>query len=193
MNCCRCPSLPGLQGTVLIICLAYAGCHGADHEEAEHHTPAHRPPDYPAAVKRLLALHREIMDGTVERGATDLDVFQELYDVVRWIPELAADSDLPREPWERIRQTSYLLTLELNEVRIAASDARRECYRSLEPSIDRKLTDLSDLARRHALEFSDGVETTASEQAPDDQPETPSLPFMNTSSSSAAIEAGVMP
>jgi hypothetical protein len=42
---------------------AGGGCHRAAYEEPEHHVPAHRPADYPAAVARLEALHRQFLGG----------------------------------------------------------------------------------------------------------------------------------
>ena len=108
--CWRCCCLPGVTAA------APAG-------PAEHHTPAHKPADYSAAVTQLGKLHEEIVGGRA-RPAGELDVFTELGDVVRWLPELAADSDLPEEPWNRVARTSDELLVLVAQIQAAPRDQR---------------------------------------------------------------------
>jgi hypothetical protein len=80
-----------------------AGCgSGGAHPESEHHVPAHKPADFPAAVRRLQELHAEILAGARHRAADEINAYDEMADIVKWLPELAADSDVPKEPWDQI-------------------------------------------------------------------------------------------
>lgn len=55
---------PVLMALAMAAAMAVGGgCHRAAYEEPEHHVPAHRPADYPAAVARLEALHRQFLGG----------------------------------------------------------------------------------------------------------------------------------
>ena len=110
---------------------AATGCHGTRVEEAEHHTPAHKPADFPAAVDRLLALHSEISSG-VHRESAQIDVFTEFQDLVRWLPELAADSDLGEESWNAVYDTTQRLEKILIQVQSRGGEHRRETYLTYE-------------------------------------------------------------
>ena len=124
---------PVLPTCLLLVLLA--GCHGVETEEAEHHTPEHMPADYPVAVDRLLALHVEIANG-VSRAADEIDVFAETSDVVRWLPMLAADSDLDEEPWNRVHAAARRLEQILPEVIARNGDDRSETYLQYETELD---------------------------------------------------------
>ena len=115
--------------------MVFAGCHDVQTEETEHHTPEHMPADYPAAVEQLLALHVEIANGG-SRAGDAIDVFAETYDVVRWLPMLAADSDLDEEPWNRVDRASRRLEEILNEVLARNGSDRRETYLRYETELD---------------------------------------------------------
>lgn len=81
--------------------------HG-DHEEdehLEHFVPAHKPADYSALVEQL---ERRIAqqppfsdsgDGAAEANQS-AEARQELIDIIGWIPELAADSELRKAEFE---------------------------------------------------------------------------------------------
>ncbi|MBM3998806.1 MAG: hypothetical protein FJ297_04550 [Planctomycetes bacterium] len=125
--------LPACLQLLLIALLT--GCHGAETEEAEHHTPAHMPADYPAGVDRLLALHMEIANGG-SRAMDQLDAFAETYDIVRWLPMLAADSDLEEEPWNRVHATARQLEAILAKVVALNGDNRRQTYMQYETELD---------------------------------------------------------
>jgi hypothetical protein len=121
-----------LLGSLLVLA---AGCHGTHVEEAEHHTPAHKPADYPAAVDRLLVLHVEINSGR-HRASEQIDAFVEAHDIVRWLPDLAADSDLSEKPWNAVYSTAQQLEAILMEVQSQRGDNRSEVYMSHETAID---------------------------------------------------------
>jgi hypothetical protein len=121
-----------LLGSLLFLT---TGCHGSHGEEAEHHTPAHKPADFAAAVDRLLALHVEISNGR-PRAPEQMDVFAEAHDIVRWLPELAADSDLSEAPWNNVYETARRLEAILIEVRSHHDDGRSQRYFTYETELD---------------------------------------------------------
>ena len=45
----------------------------------------------------------------VRRHKITIDIFTELKDIVRWLPGLAADSEMPREAWNSVNETSTKL------------------------------------------------------------------------------------
>lgn len=86
---------------LLCLLLALTGCQAGTEEEAEHHRPEHKPHDFLAAIERLQQLEMELADAQ-SRAAGQLDVWQETYDLSRWLPELAAESDLPESAWNEL-------------------------------------------------------------------------------------------
>jgi len=116
-----------LKNCLLLILICLGGCPSIETEKAEHHTPDHMPADYPTAVDRLLALRVEIANADA-RDAGDVDVFAEAYDIVRWLPMLAADSDLKEEPWNVVYATAGRIEKILVEVVAGDGDKRRKIY-----------------------------------------------------------------
>ena len=96
---CR-SALPLLLATAAVL----AGCGTTTDSEArlEHHVPAHKPATFRAALHEL-----QRRDPTAS-GADPLPV-SELRDIVGWLPELAAETDLPRADWELVQRTSQSL------------------------------------------------------------------------------------
>ncbi|MFM7072170.1 MAG: hypothetical protein ACKO38_10310 [Planctomycetota bacterium] len=141
----------------LVALAALSGCQRAAHEEPEHHLPAHRPADYPAAITRLENLHQQFLAvrastgespagasktgesstaessaaGTLVSGgevAEPIDPFDEFHDVARWLPELAGDSDLGEAEWVRVNRQAKTLVDAFAPVRAAAAAARPNAY-----------------------------------------------------------------
>jgi hypothetical protein len=137
-------------GRVLSLCLlvvAVGGCQTTNREEAEHHTPAHKPADFPAAVDRLLALHDEIArNGT--RAADQLDVFTESFDIARWLPELAADSDMEELPWNRVHEIASQMEKILGDVLSREDGQRRGAYRQFEMELERHRRGLAEVKQQ---------------------------------------------
>lgn len=111
--------------TISAILLLLSGCgnsidsqtadehgHHDEHEEhLEHFVPAHKPADFEAMVnqlsERLPALAAAWGTGDAEKNAT---LRSELQDILGWIPELAADSELRRKDFELAVETGTQLT-----------------------------------------------------------------------------------
>lgn len=140
------PYAPLGRRLVLLTSLVFlvAGCHGTHVEEAEHHTPAHKPPNYSAAVDRLLALHVEF-GNSGDRTEDQLDALSEAYDVVRWLPELAADSDLEEQPWIRVENAARRLEAIMTHVLSCSDDQRYEMYFQYETELEQHQRALIDV------------------------------------------------
>lgn len=86
------------------ISLLLLACYGCGHHEEdedhhlEHLIPAHKPESFAEAVTELKSRGPAVFAGE----ATD-DAQQELLDIINWLPELAADSDLKRKQWEQVQ------------------------------------------------------------------------------------------
>lgn len=83
--------------------LAACGCdsRGVDSEPLEHVHAAHRPATFADAVNELERRGEALFGASqVEDRRGELS---ELSDIIGWLPELAADSDLGRADWERAR------------------------------------------------------------------------------------------
>jgi len=166
-----------LSATIsLLLLLLTGGCRShATKENSEHYSSAHKPADYPAAVARMQDVHQEIRTGPLvvrEVHATHdhhhhhdhshehhhshghahqhvhLDALQEMSDLVRWLPDLAADSDLKEEHWKRVYAAANSLEVILTEASSRSGDERRATYLQYETEIDRHLRQLTEIRRQ---------------------------------------------
>ena len=92
---------------------AVAGCTGStastaeDDGRLEHHVPAHKPATFAAAVDQIQARCESLATGAADSPSPQN--WSELLDIVRWLPELAGDSDLQRADWEVVQRVSRQL------------------------------------------------------------------------------------
>ncbi len=100
-----------------------------------------------AAVNRLLALHVQIANGDA-RAADQVDVFREAYDVVRWLPDLAADSDLEEQSSNRVRHVARRLETILVEVQSYNDSERQDAFFGYETELDRHYRELIEINRQ---------------------------------------------
>jgi hypothetical protein len=104
-----------------LLALEFAGCHGnrstggnhkGEGELAGHAAPAHKPKDFPEAVRRLRASGVAIKEG-ISRGRPGALLEDQTLpialDVATWLPEIAADSDMPEKPWDVVNEQSKTL------------------------------------------------------------------------------------
>jgi hypothetical protein len=101
--------------TFVLACLALlisvTGCGekttvGSESEEhLEHFVPPHKPASYSDLVKSL----RDRIDQVSAGGTPSETQKTELLDVIRWIPEIAANSDLHKSDWEVAAGTSVTM------------------------------------------------------------------------------------
>ena len=91
-----------LVGIVAALC-SIAGCgdsgSGDDDHHMEHFVPEHKPPNFAAAVDDLKFRAEHLLVHVGEESDVVSREVEELADIVGWIPELAADSDLNEADW----------------------------------------------------------------------------------------------
>jgi hypothetical protein len=123
----------------IIYLIALAGCqaenspgHANGHEEdhAGHVIPAHKPKTFPDAVRRLRELNDQFLHpaaGEESGSSTDHKSLGIALDIANWLPEIAADSDMPETPWNEVNMRSARLVADYQEVTAGnAGIARRE-------------------------------------------------------------------
>lgn len=100
------------EGIVVIAAawICVAGCNSsqsgsAENEHLEHVVPEHRPADFSAAVERL----QQRIDLLKVSPQAEPKFADELRDLVRWLPEIAGDSELRKAQWEIVRDQSRRL------------------------------------------------------------------------------------
>jgi hypothetical protein len=79
-----------------------------DEEEhhAEHHIPEHKPATFSAAVESLEPRRADLFGGDGDAPADRDAKRNELRDIVGWLPELAAETDLKKSDWETVQRVS---------------------------------------------------------------------------------------
>ena len=153
-------------GAVLCLLLTLTGCQAGVEEEAEHHRPEHKPHDFLAAIERLQQLETELAN-TPPPAAGQLDVWQETYDLVRWLPELGAESDLPEAAWNELDDAARQLEQDL--VRLMKTDRpqRSAGFRERQKEIALQLQRLDQIKQQFNLLT---VGAASSEAAPEPSP-----------------------
>lgn len=103
----------------VVLLLSQNGCgqadpdaHAEDHH-LEHFVPHHKPANFAESVEDIE--HRsEHLTAHAGHGHDDeAEEFQELLDIVDWIPELAADSDLNEAAWQQAVDAGQQLSHQL--------------------------------------------------------------------------------
>lgn len=96
---------------VIMSLLGMVGCQSrsstSEHlgEEA-HDLPAHRPVSFAAAVEDLPRRLAMLEATSNSEHSARLEQLHELEDILRWLPELASDSDLRKSDWEKATKAS---------------------------------------------------------------------------------------
>lgn len=95
-----------------------AGCHhigsGEEEDHLEHHDPEHKPKSFKLAVEELRVRILQPEEATSAESVTPAAVRRsELIDIINWLPELAAQTDLKKPVWDRIKAISMQLLEEV--------------------------------------------------------------------------------
>ena len=90
-------------------------------EEKSHSLPDHHPQTFRRAVVDIGQRGDALTSGMLDDASLKIQLRQ-LLDIVRWLPELAAETDLGRRDWERLNDTAQSLARELN---LSASAGQR--------------------------------------------------------------------
>ena len=115
--------------TILCLCSLFivlqTGCNkvaesASKEDHLEHHIPEHKPKTYSATVKELDTRMRRLLNHRQEQSIQIKQ--QELADIIEWIPELAADSELKHKDWNQVKQVSTELTTVYKMIDFSAID-----------------------------------------------------------------------
>lgn len=84
------------------------GCSSTTGEEdhAAHHIPEHRPRNLPSAAAQIRSRWSAIRTASPSEQPTR---WTELGDILRWLPEIAGESNLGRPQWEDVQRISVEL------------------------------------------------------------------------------------
>ncbi len=104
---------------LMLLCFQ-AGCNTSEVADAdddghhlEHFIPHHKPPNFAAAVDDIESRVEHLSDHAGHGHAHEAEEFQELLDIVGWIPELAADSDLNESDWNQAKSSAAVMAKNL--------------------------------------------------------------------------------
>lgn len=103
-------AVSALSCGLVVVCGLLGGCAGSAAEEddhAAHQIPAHRPRDFASAAVQLRTRWNALpkLDGR-ERDERR----RELGDILRWLPEIAGESELGPRDWNEVQGISETLT-----------------------------------------------------------------------------------
>ena len=115
-------------GAAGLLLLAVAGCRGEhapgqdgghDEDHAGHVIPAHKPKSFPDAVRRLRELNDQIA-WVAARGGTAAapgdGTLNIALDIANWLPEIAAESDIPEKPWDEVNGRSVAIVADYRTI-----------------------------------------------------------------------------
>jgi hypothetical protein len=104
---------------VALLCLAGSGCtsstpgakaDGEDNAEEHHHDHGHRPESYTAALAQIKHARDEVKAAFDAGTPTECDdALHEVAKVLDVLPEVAAETDLPKEDWQVVNDQSQHL------------------------------------------------------------------------------------
>ena len=118
--------IPACRAALVAGCLlVLVGCRGehppGDRQEDHvgHVIPAHKPKAFPQAVSRL----RELNDQFVRAAGVgkaeappDEKALHIALDIANWLPEIAADSDMPEAPWNEVNARSAAIVADYQAI-----------------------------------------------------------------------------
>lgn len=157
-------------GAVAWLAATMPGCSQHDHDHDDdhepgigHHIPDHRPGDVAVAVRQI---RRRISELNWTPPADARESAQrhihELADILRWLPELAADSDMGEREWDELNGLAHRLERWLDTGKVGAggrSSSSLVATASIEAALDR----LEELAAPHASRPAAEVELAGDE------------------------------
>lgn len=99
----------------MLVILAAAGCSPSESEDdhhMEHFVPEHKPASFKGAVDALAERTSHLQYHVGDSGEIVQQELTELADIIGWIPELAADSDLNETDWAKaVRVSTQMLSV----------------------------------------------------------------------------------
>ncbi len=137
MKAMTCSFIPACR-TALVAgyLLALVGCQGehspgeSEEDHVGHVIPAHKPKAFPQAVVRLRELNDQFLrDGVAGKAGSSRDdkSLHIALDIAKWLPEIAADSEMPEAPWDDVNNRSATIAADYEAILSGdAGDVKRE-------------------------------------------------------------------
>lgn len=130
----------GLLIALLCCAMGIVGCGEAkespDDEHLEHFVPAHKPKDFGELVEQLALRVSQLASAASPGGDDDHAMaMQEMSDIIGWIPELAADSELIKADFESAVATGNKLSAVYSE-KVGSTNAKAVDVAEFEPLIE---------------------------------------------------------
>lgn len=139
------PLLSLLIAAALMPCLCGCGssetANGED-QHLEHFVPAHKPANFSKALEEIQHRAKHLSQHAGHSGDHEAGEFQELLDIVNWLPELAADSDLNESEWNSANAAAKVVAETLAKRR---SDDGKLSLKEISASIENELQKLKSL------------------------------------------------
>ena len=94
-------------------------------------------------------------DGNAPEHIIFVDVFTELIDVVRWLPDIAADSDMPKKDWIQVEEIAEEFSIQLKTIgKLNSQAAKHTHYKSKSETISVSIGKLEALVEMAVSETS---------------------------------------
>jgi hypothetical protein len=132
-----------------LLCFVLSGCHRAgatEDDHLEHHVPAHKPSHLATAIDEIERRYAAVAKEDGIQSPERITQLKELVDIVRWLPEIAGDSDLPEEQWNVVDGVSEYLWPLLQDQLNQAERGERISIASLTDSVTTAVKQLRDAA-----------------------------------------------
>lgn len=98
--------------------------------------------------------HKDPFAPEPEQHTVRVDIFTELTDIVRWLPAIASDSDMPADDWKMVKSTSEELGQTLETITGNGDEkANRESYREQVEKVNANLKKLEALVKPNAAKI----------------------------------------
>ena len=91
-----------------------------EEEHLEHHIPEHKPKTYTATIKELDTRMRRLLNDGQEENSQNKR--QQLAEIIDWVPEMAADSELKHKDWQEVKKLSTELTTVYQQINLSDID-----------------------------------------------------------------------
>jgi hypothetical protein len=95
-----------LVGLSMLACVLGCGESKKSLHEMDHVTPAHWPTDLSDAANKLSERLKSVQANSAEANQEARVALKELTDLVGWVPEVAADTDLAESDWVKLFEAS---------------------------------------------------------------------------------------
>lgn len=126
----------------------------ATYEDHEHETPAHKPISFPDGVAELINRHAALKSPAI--GTTPdrhRRRFQELREIIGWLPAMAADSDLSEAEWLPIEASLARIDAVYRKLQSHVDQAEIELPASELDVAEHEFAALQEVAATRVLDF----------------------------------------